>query len=243
MTQPIAGGLIARFERAGIWYDVPTPHPLAVTMRLAERNELLNALAYTDGNVQRAAAALGIPRSTFITKMAAADVPHDVRPKGRRAKTIGALLIAGLLSAGVATAQVGPDTATRDTLRLDTPGARKAADIVSTILVVTSLALPCLRTRTWRCAANEGLQVGTGVASAEVLKRVVHRTRPDGSDNKSWFSEHTLLACLGDLNSHVWAICPAVGLLRIEADKHYATDVGTGVAVAVGIHTTVHWGK
>jgi membrane-associated phospholipid phosphatase len=139
-----------------------------------------------------------------------------------------------------AAAQVGPDTPIRNAVRLESPTARTAADWLSTGLVIASLVLPCaVLNRSWRCATNQALQVGTGIVTAEVTKHVVHRTRPNGHDNKSWFSEHTMLACLGDLQSTVFAICPAVGLLRLEADQHYSTDVAGGFAAAVLIHTTV----
>jgi hypothetical protein len=150
------------------------------------------------------------------------------------------LIAAIVLVAQSAAAQVGPDTAARNALRLESPGARRGADLVSTGLVVVSVAVPCLiLDRHWRCFANQALQLGTGIATAELMKAVVHRTRPNGRDRKSWLSEHSTIACIDDGLSHVWAICPAVMLLRIEADEHWATDTGGGLALAILVHKTL----
>ncbi len=65
----------------------------------------------------------------------------------------------------------------------------------------------------------------------EVTKRVIHRTRPDKSDNKSYPSEHTPFA------SGRWYIGLPVGYLRMAGDKHYLTDVMTGF----GLRKLVDW--
>jgi hypothetical protein len=150
------------------------------------------------------------------------------------------LVAALLLVAGPAAAQVGPDAAVRDALRLKSATGRHVADVVSTGLVVVSIAMPCLiLDRHWRCFANQGLQLGTGIATAELIKHFVSRERPNGRDRKSWLSEHATIACIDDGLSHVWAICPAVMLLRIEADEHWATDTGGGLALAIVVHKTL----
>jgi hypothetical protein len=151
------------------------------------------------------------------------------------------ILVAALVVvAHSAAAQVGPDAAVRDALRLESPAARRGADLVSTGLVVFTITMPCLiLDRHWRCFANQGLQLGTGIATAELSKFLVHRTRPNGRDRKSWLSEHSTIACIDDGLSHVWAICPAVMLLRIEADEHWLTDTGGGLALAIVVHKTL----
>ena len=111
----------------------------------------------------------------------------------------------------------------------------KAADILSTILVAFGLTVPCMFNHTWHCVANEGLQVGISIGSAEITKHFIHRTRPDMSDDKSFFSEHTALACVATIRSKALAVCPAVGWLRIAANKHWATDVITGGMVGMVI--------
>jgi membrane-associated phospholipid phosphatase len=162
----------------------------------------------------------------------------DDAPASSRVVAIAVVVIVTTLSVLVFGSSVhgqalGPDTPSRNLLRLPSENGRRAADWVSTGLVVTSLALPCLRDRTLRCVGNEAIQVGVGVLVDEVMKRTIHRTRPDGSDVKSFPSGHTNLACVAVIRSTVWELCPAVAVLRVMADRHYATDVTAGVLLAV----------
>lgn len=158
---------------------------------------------------------------------------------GATAQTIGAQDVNGF------------DAGARDALRWNQ--GRHAADWISTGLTATALILPCLRDRTWRCVGNEGLQIWLGVMSAELFKRLTQRPRPNGHDTLSWWSEHTMLACLATIPVGVrtdanlprlsWTLCPAVGYLRIAADQHWASDVLTGAGVGAGIAARVGWGR
>lgn len=152
------------------------------------------------------------------------------------------LLCLGLASSPALAQGVGPDHAIRDALKLESDGHRQAADWASTGLVVAGLALPCLVDRTWDCVKNEALQVGIAEAGVELTKLFIHRQRPDMSDFKSFFSGHTTLACVATIRTKMFAFCPAVGYLRIAADKHWSTDTITGATVAALV-TTVKWGK
>lgn len=135
-------------------------------------------------------------------------------------------------------AQGAADRGVQSALRLPSPQARKAVDWVSTAVVAGSLAYPCLVDRTWACAKTEAINVGSAVALAELTKLFVHRERPDHSDFKSFFSEHTELACVVTLGTNRWAICPAVAAMRIMADKHWSSDTAAGAGIAAAIR----WG-
>lgn len=143
-------------------------------------------------------------------------------------------------------AQVGPDTPVRNAVRLDDPTHRHVADVISTVLVGVALALPCLRDRTLACVKNEALQIAVAEAAGEVTTRLAPRERPDGRDKRGWWSKHSMLACLGVLNmpanSGAFLLCPTVMIERIQADEHYATDTLGGLAAAIAVHATVHWG-
>ena len=76
-----------------------------------------------------------------------------------------------------------------------------------------------------------GLRTGIAVAVAELTKRVIHRTRPDGSDRKSFFSEHTAVAAVTSGWRYGMAFTIGTGYLRPAADKHFLTDVGFGAGV------------
>lgn len=90
-----------------------------------------------------------------------------------------------------------------------------------------------------------GLLLSMGTTFA--LKKGVNRTRPDGSNNQSFPSGHTARAFAGasylqfrygsEYGIPMMLASGAVGWSRVDADKHYWTDV-----VAAGLITTaIHW--
>lgn len=138
-----------------------------------------------------------------------------------------ALLFSAIV-VSMASAQPRIDTGARSALKWGHP---KVADVLSTVAVAGALAAPCAVDRHWSCVKQEGARVGTALLAAMITKYVLPRTRPDGSDDQSFFSQHTALTCAAVTGTKVWALCPAVGYLRIGADKHWATDVIAGGAV------------
>lgn len=155
-------------------------------------------------------------------------------------------LLLVLLLAVPASAQVGPDQDARTALHWT--GHEKLVDVTSTVLVGVSLFVPCFdnrelsATETVTCLRKQAVRVGIGVLATELTKRLAHRLRPDGSDSLSFFSEHTELACLSTIRTKWFAVCPAVGVMRVMADKHWSTDTMVGAA-AGALLTTVSWGK
>ncbi len=152
-----------------------------------------------------------------------------------------ALLLVGCLWPGQAMAQMGPDEAARERLRWAHPDPR--LEWLSAGLVAAALAAACVQDRTWRCVANEGLQVGAGLVTAEVGKRLVKRPRPPGATATgfSWPSEHTLLGCVAIIRTKFFALCPAIGYTRLGLDDHWLTDVLSGGGAAA-LLTTIRWG-
>ncbi len=83
--------------------------------------------------------------------------------------------------------------------------------------------------------------IGASTATTYVLKYTVQRERPDGSNTRSFPSAHTMFAFQGatfihkryGFNYAIAAYLGAtfVGYSRIEADKHYLSDVIAGAAV------------
>jgi membrane-associated phospholipid phosphatase len=63
----------------------------------------------------------------------------------------------------------------------------------------------------------------------------VHRTRPDGSDRKSFWSEHTALAAAnGGWSVGIgYTVAIAVGDLRGAANVHHPSDIGVGFGVGL----------
>jgi hypothetical protein len=84
---------------------------------------------------------------------------------------------------------------------------------------------------------SEALTIGT----VEILKSNIHRTRPDGLDNKSFPSTHAAvsfsaaqyLQMKGGSNFGVpgYAMASYVAYARVDAKKHYWSDVVAGGAI------------
>jgi len=123
------------------------------------------------------------------------------------------------------------------------PSHRQIADWTSTGLVVGAAAAESWRS--WQADdrkgafVNQGCRLGVTIAAAEITKRVVHRTRPDGSDRMSFYSEHTAIPASMSTGWRWQVAVPVVagvGYLRMAAAKHYATDVLTGAAAGFLSH-------
>lgn len=114
---------------------------------------------------------------------------------------------------------------------------RPVADWISTGLVAANVLTETVvawRTDDRRHALGcEAVNVGLTVGVAELTKRVIHRTRPDGSDQRSFFSEHTAIASAATgwrLNVSV-PIAIGAGYLRGAARKHFSSDIVTGAVI------------
>lgn len=114
------------------------------------------------------------------------------------------------------------------------PSHRDLADYVSTFMVAGNIAGDSWAS--WKSAdpqrafTCQAVRTGITIGAAELVKHVVHRTRPDGSDRMSFYSEHTALAVV----SSGWRfqigvpIAIGAGYLRIAADRHFPSDVAVG---------------
>lgn len=71
------------------------------------------------------------------------------------------------------------------------------------------------------------------VGIAEVTKALIHRTRPDGSDQQSFFSEHTALATTAAHSPLTASMAVTVGWGRMSAGKHFGSDVGVGMGIGL----------
>jgi len=124
------------------------------------------------------------------------------------------------------------------------PAHGNIADWASYATVATNIAGDSVHS--WRQVDRgkaftcQGLRLALVAGIAEMVKQAVHRTRPDGSDQLSFFSEHTALAFV----STGWALQvsiplgAATGYGRLAANRHYPTDVLTGA----GVGSAVAWG-
>lgn len=79
--------------------------------------------------------------------------------------------------------------------------------------------------------------------TTEILKHVVHRTRPDGSDRLSWPSGHTTsLVVNGGWKVGV-SIPIAIGgaAAKLAGNRHYPSDLAGGAAVALLAQWVCRW--
>lgn len=96
-------------------------------------------------------------------------------------------------------------------------------------------------------AQQLALSVGSAVAASEVLKRTVHATRPDGSDQRSFPSRHAAVAfsAAAFLDQRygqeykawvpaAYGVAALTGVARVESDRHRWVDVLAGAALGWG---------
>jgi len=123
--------------------------------------------------------------------------------------------------------------------RLGSEQARHAADVASTATVGVAIAANTLscglqndaKSGRWRCWAREACSVGLATGVMLAAKALVPRTRPDGSDRRSFFSGHSAQAGAAQgWNLTVgWTLAASTGLERMMADKHFPSDVAVGL--------------
>lgn len=117
------------------------------------------------------------------------------------------------------------------------PSHRNIADWTSTGLVGAQIGLDTLHSfkspEKGKAFLNQGCRLGLATGLSEIGKYFIHRQRPDGSDLKSWPSEHTALldASRGWSFGIGWGVTIGGGYLRSAANRHYLSDVLSGIGV------------
>lgn len=110
-----------------------------------------------------------------------------------------------------------------------------------------AVGLPALAAgAAWGQQDTEGMKqltltLASTVGAAELLKRTVKSTRPDGSDDKSFPSGHTAVAFaavrfmdqryasqVAPYRPWLYAAAGLTGLARVEANQHHWRDVAAG---------------
>lgn len=113
----------------------------------------------------------------------------------------------------------------------------RTADVASNVAVYSAIGLDAVhsfqsadRSDAFLC---QGIRLGSTIAVAEVLKRVVQKDRPDHSDRKSFPSMHTgvAMASAGWRWSIGVPLAIGTGGLRIAANKHDYIDVLAGAGI------------
>lgn len=114
------------------------------------------------------------------------------------------------------------------------PGATHAAAVASNAMLAGQAAIEAIRSvraeHPWQAVGCQGLRLGVAFGAGEGIKRLVRRTRPDGSDRMSFPSQHAAVAFSqgGWRVSYSFFLGAGVGVGRMAARKHYPTDVLAG---------------
>jgi hypothetical protein len=138
---------------------------------------------------------------------------------------IAALTLATMLGTGA-------PLCAQETQPLAWSNHRKLADGISTGLVAANVfgeAVHSFRSNDRRHAFGcMALRNGIAVGAAEATKALVHRMRPDGSDDNSFFSEHTAVAGVNAGWKYGLTFTIGTGYGRAAANKHFLSDIGVG---------------
>jgi len=124
-------------------------------------------------------------------------------------------------------------------LLAQSPTDRPIADGVSSALVGVNLTASIAQA--WRQPDRKhalgclALRNGIEMGATETVKRLVHKTRPDGSDQKSFWSGHTASATVnaGWSLSIGIPIAVGAGAGRIVAKRHDWIDVMAGAGAGL----------
>ena len=125
---------------------------------------------------------------------------------------------------------------------LTTKDWQRVSDVGRAVLIGAAIGAPLLR-REPRRALRNSVAVLIASGAAKLLKRVVPEERPDGSDRRSFPSDHAAetFAAAATLDGEFGAAAGAVGLAaatfvagaRVGANRHHPRDVAVGAVLGV----------
>lgn len=120
---------------------------------------------------------------------------------------------------------------------------RKAGDILQILIPAVGFGSTLFYEEGYDGSIQFVKALAASQVTTEVLKRVTHKQRPDGSGYKSFPSGHATKSFMGASFIHKrygWKYSiPAyigatyVGYSRVHADKHYVEDVLAGAAIGI----------
>ena len=124
----------------------------------------------------------------------------------------------------------------------DSDAERQAGDVLATAMPLATLGVEL-----WRGETTGALQFAESflvtVATTEVLKRITHIERPDGTNDESFPSGHASRAFASATYVHrrygwqsawpLYGLATYVGYTRVASDRHHWADVAGSAAVAV----------
>ena len=108
-------------------------------------------------------------------------------------------------------------------------------DIISYATAGTNISLDVIHAVKTHQVKRHLIKTGIVIGSSELIKLLVHEERPDKSDMKSFWSEHTALASVSTGYNKGFGLSFTVltGTGRVLADKHHWWDVVAGASVGL----------
>lgn len=113
----------------------------------------------------------------------------------------------------------------------------KTANIFSNVTVGTAIGLDAISSLrnddSKQAFLKQGERLAITVGAAELTKFLIHRTRPNGRDRKSFYSEHTSIAAasMGWNYKIGFSLALATGTGRVVAKEHWVSDTVVGAVV------------
>ncbi|TEW54694.1 phosphatase PAP2 family protein [Psychromonas sp. RZ22] len=114
------------------------------------------------------------------------------------------------------------------------------SDIGAYGLIGTALAIPAYKSD-WEGFEQANYSILSALTTGVITKSLVDKERPDKSDDNSFFSNHTASAFSAATTLNIrygwqtglpaYGLATLVGIGRVQADKHYWSDVLTGAAI------------
>lgn len=121
-------------------------------------------------------------------------------------------------------------------------GLRKAGDIIHILLPLAAGGTAAIK-KDWEGIKQFGFSLGAANGTVFGLKEIVEKSRPDGGDNRSFPSGHTMISFSSasfiqrrygnKLGIPALAAAGFVGFSRIKGQKHFADDVIAGAGIAL----------
>lgn len=114
---------------------------------------------------------------------------------------------------------------------------RKVADVISYGTVITQITLDTIHSikseDKKRDFSRQGLKLALTISESELIKKLIHVRRPDGSDDKSFWSEHSAIASTSGKGMIGVSLTVSTMSGRVIAKKHRVIDVLTGAGIGL----------
>lgn len=104
----------------------------------------------------------------------------------------------------------------------------RISDVLVTVPLIDATIHAATSDDKKRAFLRLGCRNAGSMLTTALVKHLVHRTRPNGENDQSFFSGHTSMAMVNSDTPAMYGVTLGVAWGRQAAGKHYATDVAIG---------------